>query len=365
MKKHLTKLVSLGLSVAVALSLSACGGDSKSDASEETRSPVAERGEAITGQSGAQENLAEAAGGVTLSQWLGSGETIWYVTETPVSQLGKDTEVETILLLGADGTACSGDADGLTLGELAQMEEAEIAELTRETYNREAMGGEFAAYLEEDDGRRMARLNEMYLGGTMWMLATEPSYGEAILSELKTMDLPEGMLPLLEEYVGIFSQPLEQPEVLEQALMAVYDFQSMDIVEEVLAGADPAAAEPIREMFNQAVDAQNRIADVLERSSEAEPGRWALSINTDRTGNNTESMTFAWSAARTRSDKVSSVIFYASSGAGQTVYDVLYGGVDLEGGGSLVTRVDGAYSVILETPDSGLPMDVEPEELFS
>lgn len=30
-----------------------------------------------------------------------------------------------------------------------------------------------------------------------------------------------------------------------------------------------------------------------------------------------------------------------------------------------MTRVDGSYNVVLEDTDSGLPLDAEPQELFS
>lgn len=350
MKKHLTNLMSLGLSLTLALSLTACGGDR----TNEIRDPVS----SITGQSDAQQPTEGEADGVTLSDWLGSGEAVWYVTEAPISQLGKDTEVETILLLKPDGTAYAGSPDGLTLGDFAQMDEAEIAQMAQEAYAKEARTKLLRGFADASDEDRMRMLDSElfeyslpgYVDGDIW--------AEEILN---SAGLPEALDEPLRRYLEVFQSYTGDRKVLQEVISGLCNGDSEALSYASETGSE--GGEAITAVVEQAYAIQDEIAEAL--SAEPQPGRWALGLNTDQTGNSTESVTFAWCVYRPESTEISSVTCYASSGEGQSVYDVLYGGVDLNGGGALVTRVDGPYAVALESTDSGLPLDVEPEELFS
>ena len=343
MKKQPTKLMSLGLALTLALGLTACGGDT-AEAPNATHDPAS-----VTGQ---------AAIGITLSDWLGGGEAIWYITETPVSQLGKDTEVETLLLLEPDGTAYAGSADGLTLGDFAQMDEADIAQLAREAYAKEARAKLLRGFADASDEDRMRMLDSElfeyslpgYVDGDIW--------AEEILN---SSGLPEALDEPLRRYLEVFQSYTGDRQVLQEVISGLCNGDSETLSYASETGSE--GGEAITAVVEQAYAIQDEIAEVL--SAEPQLGRWALGLNTDQTGNSAESVTFAWCVYRPDATEISSVTCYASSGEGKSVYDVLYGGVDLNGGGALVTRVDGSYNVVLEDTDSGLPLDAEPQELFS
>lgn len=355
MKKQINKLVSLTLALMLLLGLTACGGDDKSEASSETRDPVADRVEAITGESGDGEDAAEA---ITLSDWLGSGETVWYVTDAPVSQLGKDTEVETILLLEPDGTAYAGNGGGATLGELAQMDEETLIQEAKDAYAKKAKPDVLRNFAEESNAVRMALINQDVFEYMMSDYLLDAGAAEDLL---RARGFSEQLNTLMQRYIDTYqSYPDDQG-----ILFSVIDVISNDGTDEILADVpnmDPENADTILALIDELYAIQDEIAEVL--SADPQPGRWALGLNTDQTGNNVESMTFAWEIAKLEGAVIDDVTCYASSGAGQTVYDVLYGGVDLKSG-ALVTRVDGPYSVVLDGTDSGLPLDVEAEDLFS
>ena len=343
MKKQPTKLMSLGLALTLALGLTACGGDT-AEAPNATHDPAS-----VTGQ---------AAIGITLSDWLGGGEAIWYITETPVSQLGKDTEVETLLLLEPDGTAYAGSADGLTLGDFAQMDEADIAQLAREAYAKEARAKLLRGFADASDEDRMRMLDSElfeyslpgYVDGDIW--------AEEILN---SSGLPEALDEPLRRYLEVFQSYTGDRQVLQEVISGLCNGDSEALSYASETGSE--GGEAITAVVEQAYAIQDEIAEVL--SAEPQPGRWALGLNTDQTGNSAESVTFAWCVYRPDATEISSVTCYASSGESKSVYDVLYGGVDLNGSGALVTRVDGSYNVVLEDTDSGLPLDAEPQELFS
>lgn len=343
MKKQPTKLMSLGLALTLALGLTACGGDT-AEAPNATHDPAS-----VTGQ---------AAIGITLSDWLGGGEAIWYITETPVGQLGKDTEVETLLLLEPDGTAYAGSAEGLTLGDFAQMDEADIAQLAREAYAKEARAKLLRGFADASDEDRMRMLDSElfeyslpgYVDGDIW--------AEEILN---SSGLPEALDEPLRRYLEVFQSYTGDRQVLQEVISGLCNGDSEALSYASETGSE--GGEAITAVVEQAYAIQDEIAEVL--SAEPQPGRWALGLNTDQTGNSAESVTFAWCVYRPDATEISSVTCYAFSGEGKSVYDVLYGGVALNGGGALVTRVDGSYNVVLEDTGSGLPLDAEPQELFS
>lgn len=353
MKVQNAKWLSLGLALTLALSLTACGGD-KNEEADETLGPVADRVEAVTGQNDGQEAADES---ITLSDWLGGGEAVWYLTETPVDQLGKDTEVETLLLLEPDGTAYAGSAGGMTLGELAQMNEADLAQEARDAYAVAAKPDILRNFADASDMDRVMMLNEL-------LEFSLPGYAQGDLSAqeiLTNLSLPETLHEPLQRYLDTLRAASEETAAFADLVVMLCDGYNGP-VSEALA-VSPEEADALTAAEEQLFAVQDEIADIL--SAEPQPGRWALGLNTDQTGNSAESVTFAWCVYRPESTKISSATCYASSGEGQTVYDVLYGGVDLEGSGALVTRVDGAYAVVLEDTDSGLPLDAEPEALFS
>lgn len=265
MKKQQTKLMSLGLALTLALGLTACGGDTAG-------TPNAAYG--------------PAAAGITLSDWLGGGEAIWYVTETPVSQLGKDTEVETLLLLEPDGTAYAGSAGGKTLGELAQMEEADIAQLARDAYASAAKSDILRNFAECSDLERMIMLNEEFFYNAL----PECVFGSSMMAdELSQYGLPESLNEPLQRYLEAFGTYSGDTDALFAVMQGLCNYE-LNVVDDVSASY-PESAEAITAFLEQEYAIQDEIAAVL--SADPQPGRWALSLNTDQTGNSAESVTFA------------------------------------------------------------------------
>ena len=138
-----------------------------------------------------------------------------------------------------------------------------------------------------------------------------------------------------------------------------------DRIAECIYSEDPADLERTYQLYDEFMASLDAIEAYLE-SYEPAPGQYKLSLNTDRTGNATESVTFACAIPQIAgSTEIVSFTYRDTSGEAQTVYDASYGGMSVEGG-AFITQMEGSYSFVVEQPgDSDLPVDVEPEELFA
>ena len=380
MKKNtLTKLMSLTLALATTLTLTACGGG-KDD-------PGA--GSTGTGAPGGTQAVQETAEGTTLSQYLSGGESIWYLVNGSVSSVGKDTGVEYLFLLEPDGTAYCGEAGGLTLGELAQMEETEITSLVQEAHRKAALEGSIGAFgpsLDEIlNAGRLSRgeiLVGMLFGDYSMLedLLAISTGGDAPVDELMneycvylqtdTSGVPQELDAIFQTCIDQFASYCEYLQThpfdmdywnLAEAL----NCGGRDIIAESIYSEDPADLERTYQLYDEFMASLDAIEAYLE-SYEPAPGQYKLSLNTDRTGNAAESVTFACAIPQIAgSTEITSFTCYATSGEAQTVYDASYGGMSVEGG-AFITRMEGSYSFVVEQPgDSGLPVDVEPADLFA
>ena len=381
MKKNtLTKLMSLTLALAATLTLTACGGG-KDD-------PGA--GSTGTGTPGGTQAVQETAEGTTLSQYLSGGESIWYLVNGSVSSVGKDTGVEYLFLLEPDGTAYCGEAGGLTLGELAQMEEAEITSLVQEAHREAALEGSIGAFgpsLDEIlNAGRLSSRGEILVG----MLFGDYSMLEGLFASSTGADFPVD--EIMNDYCSYLQMDTSGvPQELDALFQACIDpissyceylqthlfgmeywilaealtYGERDRIAECIYSEDPADLERTYQLYDEFMASLDAIVAYLE-SYEPAPGQYKLSLNTDRTGNATESVTFACAIPQIAgSTEIVSFTCYATSGEAQTVYDASYGGVSVEGG-AFITRLEGSYGFALEQPgESDLPVDVEPEELFA
>ena len=364
-KKNLTKLMSLTLALATALTLTACGGGGDDSGAGNTSS----------GTPGGAQSVQETAQGTTLSQYLSGGESIWYlVGGLGITDLGKDTEVKQIFLLEPDGTAYCGEVEDLTLGDLSQMEEAEIADLAREAYQEKVLGefggvdsaADLIASVFSRRGMFMEFIDMVYFG--------EPWEGY----------IPSSSNPELNRLLDAWGQTAANlAERFPDGELPFDSYALMDIVmdtEELDASGtlettlesyvyDPSAVEQTAAFCREFTAAANDIVNYLS-TYEAAPCQYQLALNTDSTGNETENVTFACSIPSATGDaEIFSFTYRDTAGTPQTVYDVAYGGVGLpgRGAGAFVTRMEGNYyHFSLEQPGtSDLPVDVEPEELFS
>lgn len=115
--KKIQKLAIIILCFSMLLSLCACGGGTN----EETL-----RNEPVSNRVTSTE--------YTLSEYLAMGETIWYQMG---EYEGKNSEVDRIFVLEPDGSMYIADRVKHTLGELEQMEDADIVEMVKAVYVEE------------------------------------------------------------------------------------------------------------------------------------------------------------------------------------------------------------------------------------
>ena len=329
---------------------------------------------------GGAQSVQETAQGTTLSQYLSGGESVWYLVNGSVSSVGKDTEVEQIFLLNPDGTAWGGEVNGLTLGDISQMEEAEIADLAREAHRETALWGSYFSELSGDDPAYRGEVLGAMLFGDYTMLGD--FFSTAVGSDLTVdemidyycspdfPDLPQELSALVRACLDPIASYCEylkaNPIDLEVwGLADALTFGDRELIPECVYSDDPAALERTYQLFDEYLAAAEAVSAYVD-SYEPDPGQYALSLNTDRTGNATESVTFAVAVPQiSGSTEITSFTCYATAGEAQTVYDASYGGMSVEGG-AFITQLEGSYSFVLEQPgESDLPVDAEPEELFS
>lgn len=354
--KNLSKLLSLTL--AAVLSLTACGGNS-------------DEGSASGGSAGIQSAQPESSG-TTLSQYLSTGESIWYLVNGSTRSLGKDTEVDRIFLLEPDGSVYSGETEDLTLGDAAQMEDAELAQMAKEAQRSASLG------------RFETASNASKLGDDVFsspdvvaecLMALYEGNDSAYLDGLFSSSDPE-MTDLLETWKDAFRRYIDQlsasPDDVDFYTLGTIVLSRTDESDESTLYADlengiagPDALDITAAFCQDYLAAANAIVEYIS-TYEAAPGQYKLALNTDQTGNQTESITFACSNPQLMGDtEVISFTCRATAGEAQTVYDAAYGGMDVDGG-AFVTRMEGSYDFTLEQPgESELPVDAEPEELFA
>ncbi len=351
--KNLSKLLSLTL--AAVLSLTACGGNSGKSSG-----------------AGAQSTPPEAAG-TTLSQYLSGGESIWYLVNGSTQNLGKDTQVERIFLLEPNGSVYSGETEDLTLGDAAQMEDADLAQLAKEA-QRSASLGRF-----ETASNPLKLSDDVFSSSDViaeCLMALYDFNDPAYLDELFPTSADSEMAALLETWKDAFRRYIDQllasPGYVDFYTLSALVFSRTDgsddsaLYTDLESGiTDPDTLDITAAFCQDCLAAANAIVQYIS-TYEAIPGQYKLALNTDQTGNQTESITFACSNPQLMGGtEVISFTCRATEGEAQTVYDVAYGGMDVEGG-AFVTRMEGSYVFTLEQPgESELPVDAKAEELFA
>ena len=371
----LTKLLSGALALATALTVTACGGGNGNAGNAGN-----DAGDAGGNNQSAAGDLLPGLTGTTLSDYLSGGESVWYLVNGSAASAGKDTEVERIYLLESDGTAWGGEVDDLTLGDLSQMEEADIADLAREAHRETALWGSYFSELSGDDpAYRGEALGAMLFGDYSMMgdlFSTAVGAGGSIdeliaaYSNPDTPDMPQELIDLvracLDPIAGYCEYLQTNPIDLEVwGLADALTFGDRELIGERVYSDDPAALERTYQLYDEYMAAAEAVSAYVD-SYEPDPGQYALSLNTDRTGNAAASLTFAVAVPRiSGTTEIASFTCYATAGEAQAVYDASYGGMDVDGG-AFLTRLEGSYDFTLEQPgESDLPVDAAPEELFN
>lgn len=355
MKKKLSKLLTLALALTMAFSLAACGG--KQDVAP--TQPNQGSSTAIVETERPSETEQQST---TLSKYLSNGETIWYRTNATMGNIGKDSTVGEVLVFNPDGTMYYANEQEITLGELSQMEGADIVSMVKQAHSERALGS-------------LANFADMGIASQKDDLFT------ALFHELPLFiyDFPDGIPEdVLASYMGDVKAQLVKPYVDEllTGLVALnsqneyfitninFEYFTYAPKEDAQALFEPEIVPQMENLYDVCTAAAKAVCDYIE-NYEAEAGQYKLSINTDKTGNTAESMTLAFQVPVNGKYEINSFTLNAASGEGEVVYDTQYGGFSLFRGSSLLTRVDGSYNfVVNQIGEDNLPLDKMPEELF-
>ncbi len=360
MKKKLKKLFTVATALTAVLSLTACGGGEKAQLEED-----------IGGTEVQQELPAEVDGSavsadnVTLAEYLAGGESVWYLVRGNLDDLDKDDQVEKAYIIEPDGSVYCGALEEMTLGDITQMELEEVKGLIYEA-NRELNLG---SYVNAEDISQIA--DALYGGeGALAFLLEEMVAAQSFSSE-------EMINPKTDEEFAKVCSPLWQAidsyaQELYTSSMGIdlltlgdilYFGDSEELIDEIVS--DPALLEPTHDFYGEYIAAMEGMLEYIN-AYETMPGQYKMSLDTDQTGNQTEMVFFSCGIPTVEgTTEVVSVAYRESAGEPQPIYDATYGGVSINGG-SLVTQMEDSFHFILEQPgESGLPADVNTNELFS
>lgn len=363
MKKRMKNLMALGTALALTLSLTACGGTPV--VSYEGSSAAAESTQEVSAESAYRE--------ITLSEHLSGGETIWYRID---SYAGKDSAVREIFVLEPDGSLYRADGDKATLGELEQMEDDDISAMVKEAHEKDVLNG-YDSLLNAGAGELVY---ELVGEGLMWEIVYGLAYefgGEIPEEVLQGFGVPAAAVEPVADFCSKMSALVTESEegriVVEVFLQyGVFFERSAERLEMAVAesGVSEMTAQQARALYAES-DAMAEAVRTIIRSYEAQPGQYKLSINSDHTGNQTESVTLAYRISTMAGEKSNEFTLYemtpagsAATNCGNVVYDSTYGGFGSRSG-ALYTRIDSSFHFVLEQiGQSGLPIDVDAEDLF-
>lgn len=397
--KKIKKIASILLCVTMMLTFCACGGEGN-------------------GVAGGKKN-----GEYTLSEYLSSGTTIWYAG----SSITKNT-VATIFVMEPDGNlyvldAYYGDYSWRDLGTLSQMEDSEIASKVKEEYKKRiaADGSENIVYAEEAaaiaeilellsfDGHGVTNVVEgdiqvekdtFYETYQEWGLDTlSPYIADAFDEEWKNIEayyaawaafgatistkrFAQGLYAIAEP---MFLEGASADEIIAELVKYREEFYEIYIADsdvekmEKHYGVIPIPEKEIRTLVEAmplleeaATNIYHSIMKKVEEQAEnVEPAQYRLAIETDSTGNKTESMILAYVVDTPNGQQNKTIYLYydapVQSADGELtnccyeVYDSLYGGYRYgQKGSKFYTQVEkGLHFVLDEVGESDLPVDVK------
>lgn len=420
------KCICLILSVIMLLTLCACGSNNGSETDSTTgmsqqNTPVTNQPGVVNDDTPDNKPAQPTAQAYTLSEYLSSGETIWFQMD---ADKGKDSKVIWIYVFEPDGTMyCTGVS--YTLGELEQMDDTEIVEMAKQDYmNDVAIGhshrhfvqmskeevirsifdiiyfaadpdvdmftGEVTAKTKESITEGIKRndhnLSSVYLVDEIIAhvdqidLVTQSINGLASkmgqCSEFKIKDESDPLLKncfdlaYFDALASFYVTCYEIPE--DHYLRATIDYIASVGFEEELKAIETATAglyDLAEEIYNDTV---KRIED---SKALVQPGQYCLSIVSDSTGNNTLSMKLHYqyisdiATMETRIGSLTLDVIIPADVGGNTcetvVYDSIYGGYVVNDDVFYTRAVQGMELNLDQIGESDLPIDVkESESLF-
>lgn len=363
MKKRMSNLMALGTAVALTLSLTACGG-----------TPVVSYESSTSAAGNIQEDSVESAyREITLSEHLNGGETIWYHVD---SYVGKDSRVEDIFVLEPDGSLYHAEGNKATLGELEQMEDADISAMVKKAHEKDVLNG-YDSMLNAGTGEL---LYEVVSEDLMWEIVYGLAYefdGEIPEEVLYGFGVPAAVMEPVADFCSKMSALVTESEegriVVEVFLQyGVFFERSAERLEMAVAesGVSELVAQQARALYAESEAVAEAVRAIIQ-NYEVQPGQYKLSINSDHTGNQTESVTLAYRIPTFEGGENDAFTLYemtpaggAATNCGNVVYDSTYGGFGSRSG-ALYTRIDSSFHFVLEQiGESELPVDVNAENLF-
>lgn len=379
----LYKIASIVLCVALLLTLCACGSEEN-----QGNSGTNQQNTPITNQSGAVDDIAPedrpavpADLEYTVSEYLATGETIWYMID---ENEGKDSFVKRIFVIEPNGTLYTMNNVRRTLGELEQMDDVDIAAMVKTEYAKQCVDY-YESYMETDREETLNSLKQglivqevfetaIYVPVTE-LLASDPglifdeAYYEDIVSVLTLWENFMRKHGTSEELLLSSSYMLCEPQsALRDWIVSMVS--EGEITEEG-AEALKAVGQAYEDLCNAFYD--SKCAEIEAFIDTVQPCPYKLVIVTDSTGNNTSYMELVYQTTKigghTNIDaQPLSYIYPAGQNNGNSntvIYDSLYGGY-YNDGDYLFTRVSDDVHFMLDAVGTyDLPIDVKDyESLF-
>lgn len=360
MKEKFKKLFTVATALTAVLSLTACGGGEKAQLEEN-----------IDGTEVQQELPAEADGSavsadnVTLAEYLAEEESVWYLVRGNLDDLDKDDQVEKAYIIEPDGSVYCGALEEMTLGELTQMDQEEVKDLIYQA-NKTLNLGPYANAEEITQIADALYGGEGNLGFLLEDMVSSQNFSSKEMINPQTDEEFAQVCEPLWQAIDSYAQELSTSSMGIDLLTLgdiLYFGDSEELIDENVS--DPALLESAHDFYGEYMAAMEEILEYIN-AYEAVPGQYKMSLDTDQTGNQTEMVFFNCGIPTIEgTTEVVSVAYRESAGQVQPIYDATYGGVSINGG-SLVTQMEGSFHFILEQPgESGLPADVNTNELFS
>lgn len=279
-----------------------------------------------------------------------------------------------------------------TLGELEQMEDADIAAMVKENYRQAVIKGAIGV----DPDNKNATYEYLYhvlfwerLGDMVnnpdadiyAYFANRPGLAAAVEDEKDCIDAVYAVFRNLAEDIQNSEYGSDMAYILGEALYSIINFASVEEVCEVLKNeyADLPGGEYVLSKLEEsyslmpvAIEAvySNILSQVETMSGNVQPTQYKMAITTDSTGNHTASMLFAYQLISTPSGREFDDfnLYYqypVTTSEGITtncttvVYDSIYGGFS-DDGDLFYTRINtNAHFMLDQVGESDLPIDVK------
>ena len=282
-----TKILTMIFMIGTMISLCACG-----NKKEEASTPVSQ--EERASQSIVEE--PEEKREYTLSEYLSEGESVWL----KVNGTGKDAKVQSIYVFEPDGTLYFTKESVGTLGEVEQMEDADIIKMVKEDLFVNEIDMEIENLKGNSSVFPFINDAECFIGdGYMWVCAYLSESEESPYREI-CKELMDKLIEVVQSFDG-WRDVLWNKEIPEQGDEAYYEKWSENLDDYMWHGDEAylPAVEPIIEDSYKKAEAvfESVYADTYKSEAEkcsSTPISYNLVITTDATGNYTSEETVAF-----------------------------------------------------------------------